>query len=55
MPLVQDAIDAGDSVTVDASDLPLVEDIALANEVLKHVHEKGVLVKAGVGQKRQRK
>ena len=49
--LLRAAVDAGwDAVMVDASSLPLAENIAMTNEIASYAHAHGVLVEAEVGQ-----
>lgn len=49
--LIQAAVDhRWDSVMIDASHLPIEENIALTNQVCGYAHPKGVLVEAEVGQ-----
>ena len=49
-PLIQEGIDTGyDSVMIDASRLPFDENVAVASQVVKMAHEKGVLVEAELG------
>ncbi|MCI6085238.1 class II fructose-bisphosphate aldolase [Selenomonas sp.] len=49
--LLRAAVDAGwDAVMVDASSLPLAENIAMTNEVAAYAHAHGVRVEAEVGQ-----
>lgn len=48
---IQSAIEYGwDSVMIDASHLPLEENIFLSNEVCRYAHSEGVIVEAEVGQ-----
>lgn len=51
MALLRAAVDAGwDSVMVDASALPLAENIAMTNKIAAYAHAHGVHVEAEVGQ-----
>lgn len=49
--IIKSAVEYGwDSVMIDASHLPLEENISLSNEVCGYAHSKGVIVEAEVGQ-----
>ena len=51
MNIIDSAIINGyDSVMIDASNLPLYENIKITNEVVKKAHSKGVIVEAELGQ-----
>lgn len=51
MKTIYHAINCGwDSVMLDASDLPLAENIGFTKSVMEEAHKKGVLVEAEVGQ-----
>lgn len=52
MNIIDSAIINGyDSVMIDASNLPLYENIKITNEVVKKAHSKGVIVEAELEQK----
>ena len=47
---IKDAIDMGwDSVMIDASELPLEENIDITNRISEYAHKRGVLVEAEIG------
>ena len=49
--VIKHAVDMGwDSVMIDASSLPLEENIAMTNAVCNYAHQKGALVEAEVGE-----